>query len=85
MKMTAIRMKIELSQDEIRVIEQNLKGEFGIWNATDYQKEHLSKVIDKAEALERELNAIDEVMEEEDCDLIRWFYKKWQAQQKEEG
>ena len=44
--------KIELSADEIKVIQQQLNGEIEVWNATDEQQKHLTSVIHKAEALD---------------------------------
>ena len=67
--------KIELSADEIKVIKQQLNGEIEVWNATDYQKKHLTSVIHKAEALDEELGY------EEFDDMIQWFYNKYQAQE----
>lgn len=38
-------------------------------------------VMDKALSLEQELNAIDERMETEGCDVILWFIRKYQKQE----
>lgn len=38
-------------------------------------------VLDKALALEEELDAIDERMETEGCDVILWFIRKYQKQE----
>jgi len=67
--------KIELSADEIKVIQQQLNGEIEVWNATDEQQKHLTSVIHKAEALDEELGY------EEYDDMIQWFWDKYQAQQ----
>lgn len=69
--------KIELSADEIKVIQQQLNGEIEVWNATDYQQKHLTSVIQKAEALDEELGY------EEYTDMIAWFWGKYQEQEKE--
>lgn len=69
--------KIELSADEIKVINQQLNGEIEVWNATDEQQKHLTSVIDKAEALLDELNAYDEL----EGDMILWLWNKYKAQE----
>lgn len=69
--------KIELNADEIQVIQQQQRGEFDTFSATDYQKQHLMSVIDKADALMEELDAY----EESGDDVIAWFWAKYQAQQ----
>lgn len=38
-------------------------------------------VLDKALALEQDLNALDERMETEGCDVILWFLRKYQQQE----
>lgn len=38
-------------------------------------------VLDKALALEEELDAIDERMNTEGCDVILWFIRKYQKQE----
>lgn len=68
--------KIELTADEIKVIEQQLNGEIEVWSATDEQRRILTKVTDDAEALMDELDAYDEL----DGDLIKWYYDKYKAQ-----
>lgn len=68
---------IILSEDEIKVINQQLNGEIEIWTADDHQRAVLTEVIDKAEALMHELQAY----EESGDDLIAWYYNKYKAQQ----
>ena len=67
--------KIELSADEIKVIQQQLDGEIEVWNATDEQQKLLTSVIHKAEALDEELGY------EEYDDMIAWFWEKYRAQE----
>ncbi len=67
--------KIELNADEIKVIKQQLNGEIEVWNATDEQKKYLMSVIDKAEALDKELGY------EDFDDMIQWFWDKYKAQE----
>lgn len=69
--------KIELTADEIKVIQQQLNGEIEVWNATDEQQKHLTSVIHKAEALDGELD-----YSEEYTDMIAWFWGKYQEQEK---
>lgn len=68
--------KIELTADEIKVIQQQLDGEIEVWNATDEQQKHLTSVIHKAEALDEELGY------EEYTDMIAWFWGKYQEQER---
>ena len=68
--------RIELSNEEIKVIKQQLNGEIEVWNATEEQQKLLSGVIDKAESLVEELGSYDDVGD----DLIEWFYKKYKSQ-----
>ena len=39
-----------------------------------------NNLIDKAEAYEEAVNGLDERMEEPNCDLLAWFYKKYNEQ-----
>lgn len=68
--------KIELTADEIKVIQQQLNGEIEVWNATDEQQKNLTSVIHKAEALDEELGY------EEYTDMIAWFWGKYQEQER---
>ena len=68
--------KIELTAEEILVIQQQLNGEIEVWNATDEQQKHLTSVIHKAKALDKALGY------EEYDDMIAWFWKKYQEQEK---
>lgn len=69
------------SDDEIKVIKQQLNGEIEVWNADDYQQKHLTSVIDKANALLEELDAYDEMIDEKGGDTILWFWDKYKAQE----
>ena len=70
--------KIELCPEEIKVIKQQLGGEIEVWSATEEQQRWLTQVINKADALMRELNAFYET-----TDLIQWYWDKYQAQVRE--
>lgn len=72
--------KIELSQQEIEVIEKHLRGEIGNFTATPEEQQILTKLLNEAEALQDELDAIDEVMAEPDCDILSWYLKKYRNQ-----
>ena len=69
--------KIELTDDEIKIIEKQLRGELTSFNATEEEQVIMCAVVDKAEALMHELEAYEESGE----DLIQWFYDKYKAQQ----
>lgn len=67
--------KIELTADEIKVIQQQLNGEIEVWNATDEQQKHLTSVIHKAKTLDEALGY------EEYDDMIAWFWNKYKKQE----
>lgn len=69
--------EIQLTAEEIKVIQQQLNGEISAFTATPEQRTVLMGVIDKAEALMHELQAY----EESGNDLIAWYYNKYKAQQ----
>ena len=69
--------QILLSEEEIKVIEQQLRGEIEEWTATPYQQKILTKVIRDAENLMHKLGAY----EESGDDLIAWYYNKYKEQQ----
>lgn len=75
--------KIELSADEVKVIEQQLNGEIEMWTATDEQQKLLTSVIDKASALMREMDAYDDLDNYMEDGLVGWFYDKYKAQKAE--
>jgi len=68
--------KIELTQDEIAVIEKQLNGELNTFFMEENEREIIDGVIDKAEALMAELNAYDELED----NLVKWYYDKYKAQ-----
>lgn len=73
--------KIELSAEEIKVINQQLNGEIEVWNVTDEQQKTLTGVINKAEALMEEQDAYDDLDNYMEGGLIAWFYDKYKAQE----
>lgn len=70
--------RIELSNDEIKIIEKQLSGEFDQFDSTEEEQKLMMSVIDKANALMEELDAY----EESGDDVIEWFYNKYKEQQK---
>ena len=68
--------KIELTKEEIGVIELQLAEKIDIETATEEQKVLLMGVIDRAESLMDELNAYEEL----DGNLIEWYYNKYKEQ-----
>ena len=71
--------KIELTAEQIQVIEQQLKGEIEVWNATDEQQKILTGVINDAETLMDELDAYDD-LDKHNNNLVQWYYDKYKAQ-----
>lgn len=69
--------KIILTQEEIEVIEKNLRGEFSPFKASDKERELLNKVIQSADSLLSELDAYDEIGDS----LLQWYYDKYKAQE----
>ena len=70
--------KIELSNDEIKIIEKQLSGEFDQFDSTEEEQKLMMSVIDKANALMEELDAY----EESGDDVVKWFYDKYKEQEK---
>lgn len=68
--------KIELSPEEIQVIEKQLKGELNTFFMEENERDQIDGIIAKAEALMAELDAYDEL----DGDLVKWYYDKYKAQ-----
>lgn len=68
---------INLTELEYKVLEQDVKGEFSDFDATEDELRAMVSVIHKADALMEELDAYDEL----DESLILWFWNKYQAQQ----
>lgn len=73
-------MKIELTQEQVALIERHLSGKYNPFFASKEEQEMMNDIIDNATALEDELNAIDERMEEPNCDLLSWYLKKYREQ-----
>ena len=69
--------KIILTDEEIAVIEKQLKGELNAFFMEERERDLIDKIIDDATALMQELDAYDE----SGNDLIAWYYDKYKAQQ----
>lgn len=72
--------KIILTEQEQALIERHLAGEYNPFFAPKEEQEMFNSLIDRAEALEDELDAIDERMSEPNCDLLSWYYNKFKTQ-----
>lgn len=68
--------RIELSEQEINVIEQQLKDQYDPFNASEEEMAAMNSVMEKANALMDELEAYDESGD----DVVKWFYDKYKAQ-----
>lgn len=68
---------INLTELELKVLEQDVKNEFSDFDATEDELRAMVRVIHKAEALMEELDAYDEL----DESLLLWFYNKYKVQQ----
>lgn len=70
---------IVITQEQMEVIQEYLDGKIGMFTATDHQMEVMSGIIKSATALLEELDAYEEL--DEDNDTIRWYLKKYNEQQ----
>ena len=69
--------KIELTEQEVNIINAQLNGEIEVWTDDEEIQKTLMGVIKKAKDLMEELDAYDELGD----DLIEWFHNKYLAQQ----
>ena len=72
--------KIILTAEEKQLIEKHLAGQYNPFFATEVEQAMFNNLIDKAEAYEEVVNGLDERMEEPNCDLLGWYYKKYNEQ-----
>ena len=72
--------KIILTAEETALIEKHLAGQYNPFFASKEEQEMFNALIDKAEALEDELDAIDERFEMPNADLLAWYYMKYKDQ-----
>lgn len=73
--------KIILTAEEKALVEKHLGGLYSPFFATQVEQAMFNALIDKAEAYEEAVNGLDERMEEPNCDLLAWFYKKYNEQE----
>lgn len=69
---------IIITQEQMEVINEYLDGKIGMFTATDHQMEVMSEVIEAATSLLEELDAYDEL--DENNDTIKWYLKKYTEQ-----
>ena len=72
--------KIILTAEETALIEKHLNGDYNPFFATEVEQAMFNNLIEKAEALEDELDAIDERFEMPNADLLAWYYMKYKDQ-----
>lgn len=73
--------KIVLTEDEKKVIKQYFKHEFDQFTANEYQMKYFGNVIDKASDFHFESGSDEDFGD----DLIVWFWRKYQEQNKKEN
>lgn len=74
--------KIILTQEEFAYLEKYMKGDVDFAICDEEEQKVWSKIFDKIDYWEEKLNAFDtEVMQEQGCDGVIWFYKKYMQQE----
>ena len=73
--------KIILTAEEKALIEKHLAGQYNPFFATQVEQAMFNALIDKAEAYEEAVGGLDERMQEPNCDLLRWYYRKFNEQE----
>ena len=68
--------KIELTEKQLEVLQKHLNGEYDPFFAPEEQQLAFNEVINKAESLMFELDAVDDIGD----DLMLWFWGKYQEQ-----
>ncbi|HBG40238.1 MAG TPA: hypothetical protein DDW85_02340 [Porphyromonadaceae bacterium] len=71
--------KIELNEKQKAVVKKYLDGDYSPFFASEEEQKAMNEVIDAASKLEDELDAYDESGE----DLVKWYFEKYQEQDKE--
>lgn len=79
--MTAKEKKIILSDLELAMLKKEIRREFFPPDNTEEENKAFARVIDMAENLWQELDALDEVMAEPRADMMLWFWKKYCQQE----
>lgn len=73
--------KIELTELQKALIQKQLNEQYDPFMASEEEQVAFNDVIDKAEALSDELDAVDDYVDNYDGDMIKWFWDKYQEQQ----
>ena len=68
--------RIQLTVNQLAALEKHLSGHHDPFLAPEEEKKSLGEVIDMAEKLMFELNAV----EESGDDLMAWFWRKYNEQ-----
>ena len=76
--------KIELTDLQKQLIQKQLNEKYDPFMATEEEQEAFNDVIDKAEALSDELDAVDDYIDNYNGDMIAWFLAKYQEQEQKE-
>jgi len=71
--------KAELTAQEIALIDKHLSGGYNPFFASKEEQEMLNSIIERAQALEAELDAYDETVE---TDLLKWYKQKFEESAK---
>lgn len=69
--------QIKLTEDHIKVIQQDMRGEISLYGATPYQRKYLSEVLEMA--LDRLASYPDDY--DSGDDLVEWFWNEYQKQE----
>lgn len=73
--------RIELTQQEVSLIVKHLEGKVNAFTLSKGEQQVFNNLIDKASTYEEVVNGLDERMEEPNCDLLGWYYKKYSDQE----
>ena len=73
--------KIELTELQKALIQKQLNEQYDPFMASEEEQIAFNDVIDKAEALSDELDAVDDYVDNYDGDMIKWFWAKYKEQQ----
>lgn len=73
--------KIELTELQKTLIQKQLNEQYDPFMSSEEEQVAFNDVIDKAEALSDELDAVDDYVDNYDGDMIKWFWAKYQEQQ----
>lgn len=75
--------KIELTELQKTLIQKQLNEQYDPFMSSEEEQVAFNDVIDRAEALSDELDAVDDYVDNYDGDMIKWFWAKYQEQEKQ--